>query len=407
MEELKITTNILSNYLLPLLQRFNVDTAYHSSIYHITAIVVILAVAYLSFQITYQLLNRKLNKLISKTKVLWDDSLQEHGFFIKAAHAVPAIAINLLNNQFFDQQASIFSIIDISTVVYLILAITSAGNSMLNTVQDGYNRSDLAQRIPIDGFVQVGKLVLVVLALLLITAKVLDKSPALLLSGLGAITAITLLVFKDTILGFVAGINIAANRTVNNGDWIEMPSYGADGNVLAIGLTTVKVQNWDNTISTIPTYALMTDAVKNWRGMEESGGRRIKRGIYIDAQSIKVSNDLLKDKLKQNKLFAESTYAECIHSPQTNLGLLRNYMYRYLFNHPMVNQDLTLLVRLLPPTEMGVPIELYCFSKDKRWAHYEALQAEIIEHFIALLPQFELRMYQRVSDKPPQRRQAD
>lgn len=404
MEDLQITANFLSNYLIPLLQELNVDPVFHSLIYHATAISVILVLAFVSFMIAYLILSHQLSKIIVKTKALWDDSLQEHGFFVKVSHAVPAIIINLLNNNLFDQQTTLFFIVDVSAVAYLILALISASNAALNTAQDSYNRSNLSQRIPIDGFIQVGKLVLSVLAILLITAKVLDKSPALLLSGLGAITAVLLLVFKDTILGFVAGINIVANRTVNNGDWIEMPKYGADGTVLALGLTTVKVQNWDNTISSIPTYALMNDAVKNWRGMEESGGRRIKRAIYVDAQTIKVSDEQFQTRLKNQVLLAEAPFEDCVRGEQTNLGLLRNYMYNYLFNHPMINQELTLLVRQLAPSEVGVPIEIYCFSTDKRWANYEALQAEIIEHFIAMLPKFDLRMFQRISDKSEQRR---
>lgn len=404
MEEFKITTNFLSNYLLPLLEKLNVDPALNYLIYHATALVIILLIAFLSFQIAYLILSNQLNRLITKTKAQWDDSLKEHGFFHKVAHTIPAIFINLLNNNLFTPDSTVFFIVDVGAVAYLILALTSAGNAALNTVQDSFNRSNLSQRIPIDGFIQVGKLLLAVLALLLITAKALDKSPALLLSGLGAITAILLLVFKDTILGFVAGINIVANRTVNNGDWIEMPKYGADGTVLALGLTTVKIKNWDNTISTVPTYALMNDAVKNWRGMEESGGRRIKRAIYIDAQTIKMADQNFLTFLENQSLLAESPFEESVQNSQTNLGLLRNYMYSYLKNHPMINRNLTLLVRQLAPSEVGVPVEIYCFSSDKRWAYYEAIQAEIIEHFIAMLPRFELRMFQRISDKPEQRR---
>jgi miniconductance mechanosensitive channel len=245
----------------------------------------------------------------------------------------------------------------------------------------------------------------------------LDKSPLLLLSGLGAVTAILLLLFRDTILGFVAGIQIAANRMVNTGDWIEMPKYGADGDVLQVGLTTVKVQNWDKTISTIPTYALISEPVKNWRGMTESGGRRIKRSLNIDIQSIRFCDqDMLQEfsKIHYIKSYIQAKLEELqrFNSEQqvdttdlvnsrrlTNIGTLRAYMQAYLENHPDINQDMTLMVRQRPPTELGVPLEIYCFCADKNWVNYEGIQSDIFDRFLAILPAFKLRAYQRVSDK--------
>lgn len=394
------TSNILSDFLIPLLQQLALSDNNIALLYHLIVVCVIVLLAKMSFAISQFLFSTKLNKLIVKTTVKWDDLLENNRFFINLAHAVPAITIPPLTTHFVEHQ-TIAILLHSGASIYLILAITAAGFSVLSTAQQSYSQSHLAQRIPIDGFVQVGKLMIAVIALLLVISVLLNKSPALLLSGLGAIAAVLMLVFRDTILGLVAGINIVANRTVNNGDWISMPKYGADGNVLALGLTTVKIQNWDKTISTVPTYALMTDTVKNWRGMEESGGRRIKRAFHIDVRSLQVASKSLQASLAESGFNIEPPFAEISSKQLTNLGLLRNYMHHYLRSHPLINQEMTLLVRLLEPSATGIPVELYCFSRDKRWAVYEALQAELLEHFMAVLPQFELRCFQQISDTTP------
>lgn len=399
-----VPENVLSQNLIPLLNSLGLSTEWHSLLYHAIAFIGIFSLAFIGFLITSRFLNTKVTKLVVKTKTHLDDALHQHGFFSRLAHLVPAIFIGAANNTLYDAQSSAAYLLDLIATLYLIFAATSILNALLNAIHTNYNHTRYAKRIPIDGFIQVGKLIVVALAVLLVAAKVLDKSPTLLLSGLGAVTAILLLVFKDTILGFVAGINIVANRTVNNGDWVEIPSYGADGTVLALGLTTVKVQNWDNTITTIPTYALMNEEVKNWRGMEESGGRRIKRTILINAHGIKLCSDQLQTALKDANLYCNSPYPDMLHHSEssndvTNIGLLRHYIHHYLAKHPLVNAKLTLLVRQLPASDSGIPIEMYCFSKEKSWAKYETLQAEIVEHILAVLPLFELKVFQSISDQ--------
>lgn len=402
--------------IIGLLNKLEVPHTQIDTAYHLIALILMAFVAWLTFVITFKILNSKVTKLVLSTKNQWDDALASHHFFHRMAHMVPAVAIQLLNPVLFDEQSTTYSFLEKASVIYLILAAIGAGNAVFNTIQDTYNESDLAKRVPIDGFVQVGKLVLAVIAILLIVAKLMNTSPALLLSGLGAVTAIIILVFRDTILGFVAGINIVANRMVNNGDWIEMPKYQADGTVIGVGLTTVKVQNWDNTISTIPTYALISDSVKNWRGMEESGGRRIKRAIHLDIKSIKFCDEEMlqrfsnirciadyinnkKEELQKDSNDKNLDANDLLNARQlTNIGTLRAYMVHYLKNHPQINQDLTLLVRQLAPTEVGLPIEIYCFCKDKAWVNYEGIQADIFDHLFAMLPTFELEAYQRVSD---------
>jgi miniconductance mechanosensitive channel len=249
----------------------------------------------------------------------------------------------------------------------------------------------------------------------MIISVLLERDPTVLLAGLGAMAAVLLLVFKDTILGFVASIQLSANEMVKIGDWIEMRSHGADGTVIDITLNTVKVQNWDKTISTIPTYALVAESFNNWKGMEESGGRRIKRAVSIDMGSIKFCDSAMLNRFERFDLIRDYVIqkeAEVIEfnksrnipdedrisgRRQTNVGVFRKYLEVYLHQHPMINQEMTFLVRQLHPTTTGLPIEIYVFCKDKAWANYEAVQADIFDHIFAVIPEFELKVFQQPS----------
>jgi miniconductance mechanosensitive channel len=406
----------LTNKLLSFLDYLGLKTTPDDWIFQASALTGIAIFVWVTSWLTKKILNSRLRKLVSKSNNSFDDELYEHGFFRRIGHIVPAVMLYLLS-QVLIENPSLLAFLQKSAVIYLVIATVLAVSALLNTVEDSYNASKLAKKAPITGFIQVGKLFVVIIAGLLIISNLIDKSPLLLLSGLGAVTAILLLLFRDTILGFVAGIQIAANRMVNTGDWIEMPKYGADGDVLQVGLTTVKVQNWDKTISTIPTYSLITDSVKNWRGMSESAGRRIKRSLNLDIQSIQFCDqDMLNEfvKIRYIKSYIQSKLEDLqqFHNQQkidttdlinsrrlTNIGTLRAYMHAYLLNHPDINQDMTLMVRQRPATELGVPLEIYCFSADKNWVNYEGIQSDIFDHFLAILPAFKLRAYQRVSDK--------
>ena len=407
----------LTDSLISLLEHIGIQTTPDDWIFQAVALTGIILIAGISSWVTKNVLNSSLRKLVSKSKNNFDDELHQHDFFRRIGHIIPALVIYLLS-QLLIENLSLLAFLQKSAIIYLLISTVMAISALLNTVEDTYNASSLAQRAPITGFIQVGKLFVVIIAALLIISNLMDKSPLLLLSGLGAMAAILLLLFRDTILGFVAGIQIAANRMVNTGDWIEMPNFGADGEVLQVGLTTVKVQNWDKTISTIPTYTLITDSVKNWRGMSESGGRRIKRSLNIDIQSIRFCDqDMLDEfaKIRYIKGYIQAKLEKLqrFHSEQhidttdlvnsrrlTNIGTLRAYMQAYLENHPDINKDMTLMVRQRPPTELGVPLEIYCFCADKNWVNYEGIQSDIFDHFLAILPAFRLRAYQRVSDKP-------
>jgi miniconductance mechanosensitive channel len=410
-------SHYLTDNLLLLLEHVGIYATPQGWIFQMIALCGILLIAWLSNWLTKSLLNNRLLKLVNKSKNTFDNELHQHGFFKRIGHFVPAVVIYLLS-QLLIENPSLLAFLQKSAVIYVLISAVMALSALLNTIEDTYNASNLAKKAPITGFIQVAKLFIVIIAGLLIISNLMDKSPLLLLSGLGAITAILLLLFRDTILGFVAGIQIAANRMVNTGDWIEMPQYGADGDVLQVGLTTVKVQNFDKTISTIPTYALISEPVKNWRGMEESDGRRIKRSLFIDVYSIHFCDqDMLSEfskiryikhyiqtKLEKLQLFHSEQHidtTDLVNSRRlTNIGTLRAYMQAYLQNHPDINQDMTLMVRQRTPTELGIPLEVYCFSKDKNWVNYEGIQSDIFDHFLAILPAFKLRAYQRVSDRP-------
>jgi miniconductance mechanosensitive channel len=406
----------LTDNILLLLEYLGIQATPKSWIFQVVALIGILLFAWLTNWLTKSILNSRIRKLVSKSKNKFDDELHQHGFFKRIGHIVPAVVIYLLS-QLLIENVTLLAFLQKSAVIYVLVSAVMALSALLNTVEDTYNASNFAKKAPITGFIQVAKLFVVIIAGLLIISNLIDKSPLLLLSGLGAVTAILLLLFRDTILGFVAGIQIAANRMVNTGDWIEMPKYDADGDVLQVGLTTVKVQNWDKTISTIPTYALISEPVKNWRGMTESGGRRIKRSLNIDIQSICFCDqDMLNDftKVRYIKRYIQEKIEELqrFHSEQqidtsdlinsrrlTNIGTLRAYMQAYLENHPNINQQMTLMVRQKQPTELGLPLEIYCFCADKSWVNYEGIQSDIFDHLLAILPAFKLRAYQRVSDK--------
>ncbi|WP_370301949.1 mechanosensitive ion channel family protein [Pseudoalteromonas tunicata] len=261
-----------------------------------------------------------------------------------------------------------------------------------------YNQLSFAKDVPIQGLIQLVKLVTFIVICVLLVSLMLDKSPAYILSGFGALAAVLLLVFKDTILGFVASIQIAANRLVTHGDWIQMDQYGADGEVEDLGLNIVKVRNWDKTITSIPTYALIAQSFKNWRGMQESGGRRIKRALNIDMHSVRLLEAETVQSLQQHpvlKSYFDKNTEDL--SSFTNISVFRRYAEFYLKVHPQLNHGMTLMVRELQPTATGLPIEFYCFSEDQRWIPYEHLQADITDHFLAVLPLFKLYPYQHIS----------
>ncbi len=374
---------------------------------------IIFSAGIISLYVTHFIVSERITRFVLKTGSLWDDELHKHQFFKRCGHIVPAIVISFIAALLLPEASRALAIIERLSMLYLAISSLLIISALLNTVEDLYNASALAKRAPITGFIQVTKLIVTIIVMVLVISLLINKSPLILLSGMTAIAAVLLLIFRDTILGFVAGIQIAANRMFNTGDWIAMPKYDVDGEILLIGLTNVKVQNWDKTISTLPTYSLTTEAVKNWRGMSESGGRRIKRAIHIDLRSVKFCNQDMLDSFanirhikgylsRKLEVLREYHQSEQIDETDllnsrrlTNLGTFRAYLQGYLSNHVDVNKGMTMMVRQLPPTELGIPLEIYCFSTNKDWVAYEGIQADIFDHAIAMLPLFQLKPYQR------------
>jgi len=361
--------------------------------------------------ITKKVIIRVISYYVSKSKATWDNILFERKVFRKLSHIVPALIIYHYAQTFPAYQ----DFIEKLSVTYFIIVGIIVINSLLEAVNDIYKTYEISKVRPIKGYLQVLYIIIVIIGIILIIANFLDKSPLILLSGIGALSAVLLLVFKDSLLGLVAGIQLSANDMVRVGDWIEMPKYGADGDIIDITLNTVKVQNFDKTITMIPSYALISDSFKNWRGMQTSGGRRIKRAINIDTSSIMFCTVEMIDKFRNihyleeyidQKLKEINEYNEKNQIDKsvkvngrglTNIGTFRAYVINYLKNHPGINQDMTLIVRQLAPSETGLPLEIYAFTNDTKWDYYESVQADIFDHLFAVAPEFGLRVFQNPS----------
>ena len=348
-----------------------------------------------------------------KSRATWDDTLLQHKVISRLVQIVPGWII-------FSGVSFVPGLPD--TVVqltrnvatgYMVLMLTMALTALLSAANTIYSELPVARTRPLKGFVQLLQIVVWIVGTVLIVAAVLDQSPVLLLSGFGAMTAILLLVFKDTILSLVASVQLAAQDMVRVGDWVEMPQFGADGDVVDVQLHTVKVQNWDKTITTIPTHRLISDSFKNWRGMSEAGARRIKRAIYLDVSSIRFQRQdevdhfkrfvLLKkyiatkeNELKDYNASLGAEFDEAVNQRRlTNVGTFRAYALNYLKNHPRIHKGMTLMVRQLSPGPEGLPLEIYCFTKTTVWTEYEDIQADIFDHLLAVVSEFGLRLYQK------------
>lgn len=394
------------------LSRFNIGPETGSILTSIFLAVVVLLISYIAFHISRRIVSGVVPRLFKHTRFTWDDLFLENKFFMRLTLLVPALIINIFIPPVLNNQTQAKAVATGAVTIYFIIVVVLVVDALINTLHDIYQTFRVSKEIPLKGFTQVLKIVLCCAGMIMVISVVLNRSPVYLLSGLGAMTAVLMLIFKDPILGFVAGIQLISNRMLKHGDWIEMPKYGADGDVIDITLTTVKVRNWDKTITTIPTYALINDSFKNWRGMQESQGRRIKRAIYIDMNTIQFCTPqmierfsgirYITDYMQRKKQEIEKSNADRGVNAQnaanarrlTNIGTFRAYVSAYLQNHPMINTDMTFLIRQLAPTQHGLPLEIYVFCKDKVWANYEAVQADIFDHLLAIAGEFDLRVYQ-------------
>lgn len=396
-----------------------VETLYAEYAFVGLALLAILMIGWLANLLVKRFLLGVVRSIAKKTKTKLSEYLLEESFFLRLSHLAPAFVIGALSDLVFSSYPVVAGLIEVLINLYLVAIALWVLDAIIDTFYMLYEESAFSTKLPLKGICQAIKIVVNVTGVIFILSILLNKSPLYFFSGLGALTAVLLLVFKDVILGLVAGIQLAANNMVRKGDWVEMPKYGADGDVIDVALTTVKIQNWDKTITTIPAHALVSDAFKNWRGMSESGGRRIKRSINLDLSSVRFlkeseiaeleSIDLLKKYLseKRTEIGEEGLQVEehGLAAPLlngrnlTNSGTFRAYCIEYLRAHPGIHQQgMTFLVRQLATTEKGLPIEIYVFVNDVRWVHYEGIQSDIFDHLLASLPVFGLRAFQLPSD---------
>ena len=379
----------------------------------------LLIAAWLAWFVFGRIVLRVLERVAEASPMHWDDALVARRVPQRLAWIVPAVVV--LVGLAYVQGLPELLVLVVRNVAFGWIAIAAALvlGGLLDAINDVYVRSSpTAADRPIKGYLQLLQIVIWVVALILVVAALVNRSPLVLLTGLGAMTAVLMLVFKDTLLSLVASLQLASNDMLRVGDWIEMPSQNADGDVIDIALNTVKVQNWDKTITTIPTYRLISESFKNWRGMSDSGGRRIKRSLLLDQKSVRFLDagerqHLRRIALIDDYLDAQRTELEAHNASlqaagkdpvnnrrATNLGTFRAYVTAYLRAHPGVNQDMTLMVRQLDPGPDGLPMQVYCFSADVGWVAYENLAGDIFDHLLAVLPEFDLRVFQRSSDAP-------
>lgn len=380
----------------------------------ILAIIVAIGVG-LDFLIRLLLL-QVVRRVVKQTKVTWDDIIFDDKVLRRLCHIVTPILVVVMLPIAFPDQNGLVVLITRLVQIAIVIAVLRFVNSLLEAIFQLMGRREEWKGKPLKGLMQTGQVIAFLVAVILVFSILLDRSPAMFLTGLGASAAIFMLVFRDSILGFVSGIQLSANNMLKVGDWISMPKYGADGTVEEVTLNTVKVRNWDNTIVTLPPYLLVSDSFQNWRAMQLSGGRRVKRSVNIDMTSVRFCTpamlekyrniDLIREYVDQTEQRVEQYNATHGIKPgerkinglhQTNLGVFRAYLERYLRNEVPVNQGMTLMVRQLQPTETGLPMELYFFTDTVVWVDYERIQSDVFDHVLAVIPEFDLRVFQNPS----------
>lgn len=380
------------------------------------AFIGILIVAYLANAVCRFLLLDVVKRVVAHTKAVWDDIVFNNKVLVNLSRMVAPIVIYAsIPIVLPDTSSMLFVHTQRFCLIYIIIMFLLFLNALLTTAYSVYSAKEQYRDHPLKGLLQTAQVFLFFVGAIVVVSILVNRSPLVLFTGLGASAAILMLVFKDSIMGFVSGIQLSANQMLKVGDWISMPKYGADGTVIEVALNTVKVRNWDNTITTVPPYLLVSDSFQNWRGMQESGGRRVKRSINIDMTSVRFCTPEMLEKYRKIRLLASyideteeviAAYNEengidnsilVNGRRQTNLGVFRAYLTNYLKNHPSVNKELSCMVRQLQPTDHGIPLELYFFSNIKAWIPYEGVQADVFDHLLAIIPEFDLRVFQSPS----------
>ena len=378
----------------------------------VVEVTIIFMTATIAYFIAKWILIAIFHHISKKTTTKWDDILFQKKFFNRLSYLVPAYIVLQLIPLALAEYSKISMVLYRAVEIYMLGVTILIFNSVLNASEEIYQEYEMSKTRPIKGYVQIGKMIIYVIFGILIISVFIGKSPLALLAGMGALSAVLMLIFKDSILGLVGGIQLAANDMLHKGDWITMSKFGADGTVLDITLTTVKIQNFDKTITTVPTYSFVSDSFQNWRGMEESGVRRIKRSVNIDIQSIQFCTPEMLERFRKfqhvatyvdetekeiqefNQQFEIDNSVLLNGRRQTNIGIFRAYLIGYLRNNDQIDQDMSLMVRQLQPSDSGLPIEIYCFSKVQEWVPYENIQSDIFDHVLAAVPLFDLQVFQ-------------
>ena len=390
-----INTFTFSERFKDILVQWGCSTRISSLIVDFFGLFIVFVASLIVYSILRFIIRRVLKRLVLRTASKWDDYLYENKVFTRLALLIPAILLHMSLSSTIAEYPRVIHLLDMLLEVYSVLVMLLVANSFFNAVYQIYGDLTVANSKPIKGYLQIARIITFLIGAIIITSFLIGQSPLNLLAGLGAISAVLLLIFKDSILGFVAGVQISTNNMLQIGDWISMPKYNADGVVIDISLVIVKIRNFDNSVVTIPTYSLISESFQNWRGIIEAGGRRLKRSVLLDVHSIRYCDQTLLDKIKKYKI--PETVPGRTHEQYTNLGLFRHYLLDYLRQHQDINQQMAILVRQLPSNENGVPLEIYAFSVLEDLGDFENFQSSLFEHIFSVITEFGLRIYQRPS----------
>ena len=381
----------INSGLMTWLQQMGVAEGSLLTVQRIVVIAAILLIAYVLDMICRKIVMPGVRKVTAKTQITWDDYLLNDDVLNNVCHLIPPVVVYALIPFAFPHEPALLEFVLKICWIYITVVGMKLVCAFLTSLYTISSEHEKLKNHSMKGFYQMIKLIVICIGSIIIISTLIDKDPIAILTGLGAGTAILMLVFQDTIKGLVAGVQLTANDMLRPGDWITMPKYGADGDVIEVTLTTVKVRNWDKTITTVPPYALVNDSFQNWRGMFDMGGRRVKRSINIDMNTVRFCTE---EELAEFKKQPWMEGFEATGKEEVNLYIFRHYVMYYLTHHPKVHQGLTMIVRQLQPTAQGMPIELYFFSANTAWVKYEALQAEVFDHVLATLHRFDLKVFQ-------------
>lgn len=403
---------MLTENIASFLTKHGIPIKFATGITSILIVIIVILAGYLLMKIFRRYFIKWIELFISKSHNKWDDILIKNKIQNKISLLIPPALLYFLTDYIITTENSHLSyLVHLVCILYMVCIFMTIANSLLNSINEIYENIDVSGQAPIKSILQMIKIMIFIVTFIVVLSLMIKQSPWTLLKAMGALTAVTMLVFKDAILGLVAGIQLSAQKMLRKGDWIEMPKYGANGDVIDISLTTVKVQNFDKTIVSIPTYELVSNSFQNWRGMVDSGGRRIKRSITLDMNSFGFldKKDLLKlKKVELLKDYIVNKEKEInVHNNKkkideniingrrlTNIGTYRYYIKHYLLNHSKIHDKMTFIVRQLQPTDKGLPLEIYVFTNDTNWVNYEEIQADIFDHLLTVIPEFNLSLFQ-------------